>query len=54
MSKAISGKFSATKGENAALTSQLDASGVKYNKKDIVVISIGSNGYIIGANPKSI
>ncbi|MCR5516076.1 MAG: hypothetical protein K6F41_06405 [Lachnospira sp.] len=52
MSKTISGKFSGTKGEGAALVSQLEASGVKYNKKDIVAISIGSNGYIVGANPK--
>ena len=40
--KAVSRKFSGTKGEGAAHVSQLDASGVKYNKKDV------------GANPKSI
>ena len=33
--KAVSRKFSGTKGEGAALVSQLDASGVKYNKKDV-------------------
>ena len=47
-------KISETKDEGAALVSQLDASGVKYNKKDIVAISSGSIDYIVGANPKSI
>ena len=40
MSKAISGKFAGTKGEGAALVSQLDASGVKYNKKDVLFMNL--------------
>jgi len=47
MSKTISGKFSGTKGEGAALVSQLDASGVKYNKKDIVAITKDPDGNIV-------
>lgn len=47
MSKAISGKFSGTKGEGAALVSQLDASGVKYNKKDVVAITKDPDGNIV-------
>lgn len=106
MSKAISGEFSGTKGEGAALVSQLQASGEKINKTDVVAITqdasgktvwlekghlgerpsglahivdcqgrgqgrpiyeftyegttrriaitIGSNGYVVGANPKSV
>ncbi|MBQ1327579.1 hypothetical protein [Lachnobacterium bovis] len=47
MSKAISGKFAGTKGEGAALVSQLDASGVKYNKKDVVAITKDPDGNIV-------
>ncbi|MCR5587500.1 MAG: hypothetical protein K6F77_08205 [Lachnospiraceae bacterium] len=47
MSKAISGKFSGTKGEGAALASQLDANGVKYNKKDVVAITKDPDGNIV-------
>ncbi len=47
MSKAISGKFSGTKGEGAALVSQLDALGVKYNKSDVVAITKNPEGNIV-------
>ena len=47
MSKPISGKFSGTKGEVEALISQLEASGVKYNKEDIVAITKDPLGRIV-------
>ncbi len=47
MSKTISGKFSGTKGEGAALVSQLDAGGIKYNKKDVVAITKDPSGQIV-------
>jgi hypothetical protein len=47
MSKAISGEFSGTKGENAALLSQLDARNEKYNKSEVVAITQDSFGNIV-------
>ena len=47
MSKAISGEFSGTKGEGAALLSQLDARGEKYNKSEVVAITQDSAGNIV-------
>ncbi len=47
MSKTISGKFSGTKGEGAALISQLEASGEKINKADVVAITQDASGKII-------
>ena len=44
MSKAISGEFSGTKGEGAALVSQLEASGEKINKADVVAITQDASG----------
>ena len=46
MSKAISGEFSGTKGEGAALLSQLDARGEKYNKSEVVAITQDRAGNI--------
>lgn len=47
MSKPISNEFSGTKGEGAALMSELDARHVKYNKSDIVAITRNSSGDIV-------
>lgn len=47
MSKAISGEFSGTKGEGAALISQLEAQGEKFEKESVVAITKNSSGDII-------
>lgn len=47
MSKAISGEFSGTKGEGAALISQLEARGEKFSKADVVAITQDVSGNII-------
>ena len=47
MSKAISGEFSGTKGEGAALISQLEAQGEKFDKENVVAITQNSSGDII-------
>ena len=47
MSKTISGEFSGTKGEQAALLSQLDARGEKYNRSEVIAITQDSSGNII-------
>jgi len=47
MSKPISGEFSGTKGEGAALLSQLEARGEKFNKADVVAITRDSSGSIV-------
>ena len=47
MSKPVSGEFSGTKGEGAALISQLEASGEKFNKTDVVAITQNPSGNIV-------
>ncbi len=47
MSKTISGKFSGTKGEGSALISQLEASGERINKADVVAITQDASSKII-------
>lgn len=47
MSKAISGKFSGTRGEGAALISQLEAQSEKFDKDNVVSITQNSSGAII-------
>lgn len=47
MSKPISGEFSRTKGEGAALVTQLEALGEKINKADVVAITQDSSGKIV-------
>ncbi len=47
MSKPISTIFSGTKGEGAALVSQLEARGEKINAKDVVAITKDSYGNIV-------
>ena len=47
MSKTISGKFSGTKGEGAALISQLEARGEKFDKESVVAITKNSSGDIV-------
>ena len=47
MSKPLSSEFSGTKGEGSALISQLEASGVKFNKDEVVAITQDSSGNIV-------
>lgn len=47
MSKPISGLFSGTKGEGAALVFQLKAKGEKFDEKSIVAITKDSSGKIV-------
>lgn len=47
MSKPISGEFSGTKGEGAALISQLEARGEKFDKESVVAITQDSSGNIV-------
>ena len=47
MSKPISGEFSGTKGEGAALVSQLESEGANFNKEDVVAITQDASGKII-------
>ena len=47
MSKVISGAFSGTKGEKAALISRLEARGEKVNKNDVIAITRNTSGNII-------
>ena len=47
MSKPISGEFSGTKGEGAVLVSQLEASGEKINKADVVAITQTASGQTV-------
>ena len=47
MSKPLSGQFSGTKGEGAALISQLEARNEKFNKADVVAITKDPDGNIV-------
>ena len=47
MSKALSNEFSGTKGEGAALISQLEANNEKFTKEDVVAITQDSSGKIV-------
>ena len=50
MTKADSGHFSGTNGTNKALVDEFVYEG----KKQRVAITVGPNGFIVGANPKTI
>lgn len=47
MSKPLSKEFSGTKGEGAALVSQLEANGENFTKGDVVAITQDSSGNIV-------
>lgn len=47
MSKPVSNKFSGTKGEGAALISQLEARGEKFKKEEVVAITKDHDNKII-------